>query len=199
MMQPTTERTDNEECPETEEIFSRYYADREHACQVGRLSLRLFDELEPLHRLGGSERKILKYAALFHDLGWIGGVKAHHKHSRDIILRDPLIPLTEDERPMAAAIARYHRKSLPNERHEEYAALTPAWQLRVSALAAILRVADGLDASHDAVVTDLECLIEEERIIIRCSLTHPASYELAEAEKKSELMRIVFSRDIVIG
>jgi exopolyphosphatase/guanosine-5'-triphosphate,3'-diphosphate pyrophosphatase len=200
MTKSTGKRTNHERWPALpgiEETFYRYHADQEHACQVCRLSLRLFDELKSLHRLGGHERNILKYAALFHDLGWIGGVKAHHKKSREIILGDPHIPLKEDERQLVGAVARYHRKSLPGKRHEEYAALTSTEQTVVSTLAAILRVADGLDAFHDTGVTDLYCRITEDSITIHCSLKDSSLYNLQEAEKKADLMRLVFRREVV--
>ena len=60
--------------------------EEEHTHQVARLSLRLFDELEPLHRLGPKERFWLRCGALLHDIGWIEGRKGHHKTSLQLIL-----------------------------------------------------------------------------------------------------------------
>ncbi len=66
--------------------------DSSHTHQVARLSLRLFDQLQPLHDLSGKERDWLHYAALLHDIGWIEGWKDHHKVSLRIILDTPLLP-----------------------------------------------------------------------------------------------------------
>src|SRR6266849_6502511 len=48
-----------------------------------------------------------------------------------------------------ACIARYHRRALPNISHEEYATLSRSARKRVSALAALVRITDALDWSHD--------------------------------------------------
>ncbi len=40
-----------------------------HARQVAKLSLKLFDKLQPLHRMGNSERIWLRVASLLHDVG----------------------------------------------------------------------------------------------------------------------------------
>jgi exopolyphosphatase/pppGpp-phosphohydrolase len=172
--------------------------EEEHAHQVTRLALLLFDELEPLHRLGYEERFLLQCAALLHDIGWIEGQQAHHKTSLRIILDSSLLPFDERERLIVGSTARYHRKALPKEAHTHFAALEPKDQDIVRVLAACLRVADGLDRTHWSVVDDLWCEILPDLIIVHWSVSDNAEQERIEALDKGQLLEQVFGRRLAI-
>ena len=169
-----------------------------HAHQVTRLALLLFDELEPLHRLGYEERFLLQCGALLHDIGWIEGQQAHHKASLRIILDSSLLPFDEHERLIVASTARYHRKALPKDSHTHFAALEPEDQDTVRVLASLVRVADGLDRTHWSVIDDLWCEILQDLIIVHCSVSDNAEAERIEALDKGRLLEQVFSRRLAI-
>ncbi len=170
----------------------------EHANQVARLALQLFDELQSLHRLGDEERFWLQCAALLHDIGWITGQRGHHKASLRIILNTPLLPFSPRQRLIIGSIARYHRKALPSEDHEHYAALEPAERNTVRILAAILRVADGLDRTHRGVVEDVSCEVTSQQVCIRCITSAPAEPERLEALEKGLLLEQALDRQLAI-
>jgi exopolyphosphatase/pppGpp-phosphohydrolase len=170
-----------------------------HSRHVTFLALRLFDELQPLHQLGPEERFLLQAGSLLHDIGWVEGWRSHHKTSMHIILSTPMLPFTNRERLIVGSIARYHRKTLPKARHDNFAALPPPSQKIACELAAFLRLADGLDRSHCSLVSDLACQISEERIRIVCTVTAPAEDELASAHEKSDLLRKAFKKKIDIA
>ncbi|MFC6618501.1 hypothetical protein [Deinococcus radiophilus] len=73
---------------------------------------------------------------------------SHHKHSAYLIRHGGLLGFGPDEVELVAQIARYHRRSLPKDSHPEFVVLSGADQRLVSQMAAILRVADGLDRSY---------------------------------------------------
>ncbi|HUT34091.1 MAG TPA: HD domain-containing protein [Planctomycetota bacterium] len=137
-------------------VAGRYPEELRHAEQVGRLCGQLFDALRPLHGLGGPERELLLCAALLHDIGLSVAVSGHHRASLQLILQADLPALNADERLVVANVARYHRKAHPSPKHGHLAALSPAAQALVARLAAILRIADGLDRLHEDAVTDLQ-------------------------------------------
>ena len=176
---------------------SCHYA-AEHTHQVTRLALQLFDELQSLHRLGAEERLWLQYAALLHDIGWIEGQQAHHKTALRIILTAPGLPFDTRERHIVGSIARYHRKALPDEKHDHFAALEPADRQKVRVLAGLLRVADGLDCTHQSAVASLACQVTPKRLVIRCAARQPAEEERLEALDKGALSEQVFERKLVI-
>ena len=79
--------------------------EREHAHQVKKIALCLFDGLCPLHRLNQRHRFLLEAAGVLHDVGWLRGQNRHHKTSRDIILAADDLPFSGSERVMVALIA----------------------------------------------------------------------------------------------
>ena len=173
--------------------------DRRHTAQVTKLALALFDKLMDLHGLAARERILLEITALLHDIGWSrttdGG---HHKHSRDMILEAELPGLTEDERTLCALIARYHNKAEPDaSRHKGFAALKKKERALVSWLAAILRVADGLDCTHRCAVRIGECELGRKRLTISLAARGESAGEISGAEKKSSLLGRMADRELV--
>jgi putative phosphoesterase len=172
--------------------------EEEHTRQATWLSLRLFDELQPLHRLGAVERFWLRCAALLHDIGWIEGQKGHHKTSLRLILDAPDLPFDERERFIVGSTARYHRGALPKDKHDHFAVLSPVDQRVVTILAAILRVADGLDRTHMNVVEDLRCVLLPEQIIVNCVARANAEPERERALEKGDLLERAFDRRLTV-
>ncbi len=172
--------------------------EKEHAHQVTKLALRLFAETDSLHGLGLPERLLLQSAALLHDIGLVYGVDAHHKSSRDIILKSEKLPLADRERLIVALVARYHRKSPPEIKHKYYADLSSYDREIVDVLSAILRVADGLDRSHKRRVKDISVVISPERIVLKLETEESAGEEREAAKIKADLFENVFGRELVL-
>jgi exopolyphosphatase/guanosine-5'-triphosphate,3'-diphosphate pyrophosphatase len=131
-----------------------YYA--EHAQQVVRLALALFDQTRAVHGLTDREREWLEYASLMHDLGGHISYSAHHKHSYYLIKNGDLRGFHPDEIEVMALVARYHRRGTPRRSHDEYARLPSPLRRTVRILSSILRVAESLDRSHAQPISGLE-------------------------------------------
>ena len=171
----------------------------EHTNQVTFLAVRIFDELQSIHHLSETERSWLVYAALLHDIGWIEGWKSHHKVSLRIILTTPMLTFSNTERLIIGSIARYHRKSLPKLSHDHYSALLPVQRQVVDILAGCLRLADGLDRSHQQLIKDLNCRVTEKKILITCTTDRPALEEYEASQSKKKLLEMAFSRGVEIA
>ena len=169
---------------------------REHSLQVTGLTLRLFDELQDLHKLSQNDRDLLEFAALMHDIGWHIGRKAHHKHAAYLIRYGRLQDFTRREVQMMANIARYHRGPRPKKKHRLYRKLPRKARRAVDCAAALLRVADGLDRSHSAVVRDLECRLKAGKVVIELETRGDAELEIWGAQRKADLFERVFGRGI---
>src|SRR2546429_5808646 len=138
--------------PTTQELYlsgGLYVEDWPHARQVERLSRQMFEATQPLHELDEHALRLLERAAFLHNTGMMIEARRHHKHSFRLIKETALPDFTDEERHEIACIARYHRRALPSVSHEEFAALNRSARKRVSALAALLRIADALDWNHD--------------------------------------------------
>jgi exopolyphosphatase/pppGpp-phosphohydrolase len=170
--------------------------ERQHPIQVCRLSCMLFDDLQGLHHMGNTERIWLQAAALLHDIGKSTCGKDHNKHSVDIIIRSKNLPLDKNERIIIGLIARYHRGALPNRSHKHYGKLDSESRYYVRKLAALLRLADGLDENHLSPITDLSCHITEENIAL-CPETR-GDFNPQKAIVKADLLEDVLNRKVII-
>ncbi|MBD3378057.1 HD domain-containing protein [candidate division KSB1 bacterium] len=192
----------NEKQKNFKSVYDLLYAkdpEPEHAEHVTRLALQLFDALAPLHQLTSEERDLLKAASLLHDIGWLKGGKKHHKTSMKMILEKPLPPWSQAEQLMIANIARYHRKALPRAGHDHYDNLDSGQQKVVQALAAILRLADGLDRSHAQIIRSINCQIDYDKVVIHLFVSGNSASEQYGFGKKRDLFQQVFALPIEIG
>src|SRR5436190_382548 len=106
--------------------------------------------------------------------------KVRHKNKIIPVGETELPDFTEEERHEIACIARYHRRALPSVSHEEFAALNRSARKRVSALAALLRIADALDWNHDGRVQRLaanEALCDDRTWTISLWVRHLADLD----------------------
>jgi len=169
----------------------------QHVIQVRGIALAMFDGLDPIHHMGADERIILEAGALLHDIGFQIGDARHHKSSYEIIRERLGPPWAEGDALMAALVARYHRKARPAAKHPGFGDLSGEDRATVSRLAAILRVADGLDRSHGANVRDVTVDISDKTVTLRLVGEYNSTDEWG-ATRKSGLFAQVFGREIVL-
>ena len=172
-----------------------------HARQVERLSTQLFHATQPLHELDDHALRLLERAAFLHNTGMMIESRRHHKHSFRLIKETKLPDFTDEERHEIACIARYHRRALPSTSHEEFAELSRPARKRVSALAALLRIADALDYSHDGRVLQLApvpklCDNTTWTISLEIRLLADLDAELEHAYEKADLFEKAFKRKL---
>jgi len=147
-----------------------------HSHHVSNFSLQLFDKFKEELKLKESDRELLEYASLMHDIGYYISYRKHHKHALYLIRYSDLRGFKEDEINIMANVARYHRKSTPHKRHKRYKQLNKKLRKRVKKLSALLRVADGLDRSHYQNVLKLE--INNKKQTINLLITTQSDPEL---------------------
>ena len=181
------------------DLGRRCHWHRDHAEQVARLCLRLFDQLRPLHGLGRDVRDLVEYGALLHDIGRSIGQDRHHKHTRYLILNGALDPFTRDEVRAIACIARYHRRSFPTCRHRQFRSLPKRMRRVVRVGAALLRIADGLDRTNCSVVTDLSCRLRPARVSILAHSRGDSELEVWSAQARSKLFEHLFGRSVLVS
>jgi exopolyphosphatase / guanosine-5'-triphosphate,3'-diphosphate pyrophosphatase len=150
----------------------------EHSQHVATLALQLFDATRRLHGLEPICRQHLEAGALLANVGLIISHDRHHLHSYYVIRNsEHLVGFTDHEIEIISQVARYHRKSAPKKSHTDFARLNNDDQRLVRTLAAILRVAIGLDRSHDGRVASLAVQRRDKQLTI--TLT-PAASESAD-------------------
>ena len=138
-----------------------YKVNMEHAEHVKKLALQIFDDTIHKHQLGDEERELLEASSLLHDVGYHISPEQHHHHSHYIISHCIMPGFTNDESQMIGLIARYHRKSHPKRKHQEFSSCSPQKQKVISILAGMLRIAEGLDRRQQQLVSTLHCDVHD--------------------------------------
>lgn len=172
--------------------------DPEHSRHVAFLSLRLFDQLREPLELPAEARDLLAAAALWHDCGQLRSMADHHRHSFDRIMALPLRGFSREEQLQIANIARYHRAAHPSPQHPGYQRLPRALRPVVDQMAALLRIAEGLDAGHLQVVRDVDVVVHDGYVTVYGIADTYPTLEIERAQSRAGLFREVFRRDIEI-
>ena len=180
-----------------------------HSERVASLALQLYDGLlasgwQPSVD-GISARSSLLAAALLHDVGKSKGEKGHHKTSFDMIRAhgNPLGWKPADLQ-RAAIVARFHRGALPTRKHTALRDLFPNEQKATIQLAAVLRLANALDAAHDGhirrirVESDQIKTKENEALIIAAEGYSPLRPSALTIAAERHLLETVLRRPVVI-
>ena len=149
--------------------MQRFAVNQQRAERVASHALTLYDNTKDhLHRDDGSGRELLWAAAMLHACGQHINLSAYHKHSWYLIRHGELLGYSEAEHLMVAAIARYHRRSLPKKRHESLQALQSRDNLRtVSDIALLLRLAVAIDRRPEPVVKILVVKVKNEDLVLQ--------------------------------
>ena len=135
-------------------LARQFGVDLERADRVAGHALSLYDQTRGmLHDDDGEGRQLLWAAAQLHTCGKSINISAYHKHTWYLIRHGELLGYSQTEHLMVAAIARYHRRSLPKKRHESWQLITGREQRRcVAGMALLLRLAAALDRRPAAVI-----------------------------------------------
>jgi exopolyphosphatase/guanosine-5'-triphosphate,3'-diphosphate pyrophosphatase len=181
-----------------EAVGRRFRFDRLHGRHVAMLAARLFDELHDEHGMGDRERLLLQTAGLLHDIGIYVGLRAHHKHSQYLLSASQIFGLSDEETAVVANIARYHRRGTPRMSHLPYLELDRTDRVRVNKLAAILRVANALDAEHLQRVRNLRVVRGERAWVVELDCTGDITMERMASTARADMFFEVFGRELVM-
>ena len=189
--------------PTVDELFNKYSKDKQHAKEVIKLSLIIFDEVcKKFFEMPQIEKEYLKSAALLHDIGYYIEAKSHNKHSMEMIIKDGLQGFDEREAKIIGCIARYHRGSLPDKHeHEIYGLLDKKDRKMVKRLGGILKLSDGLCKDHENTFSNIELTYDEKHDIITFMLYPKNSAnkpDIKTAIRKRDLFEIGFKCQSVL-
>lgn len=182
---------------EVNNLMRYYHVDEEHSRHVAHLSLRLFDELRPIHSFGEKERTLLTVAAHLHDVGVAVSFYEWQVHTAYVLLHSKIPGLTHRERLMAAHIASFKNKKKMREMLTAYQGMLRAEdEETIQKLGILLLMARALDRSLSHGIQDLTCNVTEKRVHISVQSSHPDIHlELKEASEFQQRFEKAFGRE----
>jgi exopolyphosphatase/guanosine-5'-triphosphate,3'-diphosphate pyrophosphatase len=193
----TSSSLDNIRLKAINTLFNSFPYEAEHVKKVSSLSLKIFDDLKSLHKCSDEEREYLEAASLLHEIGFGISHSSHHKHSYYIIRNSELmVGFNFDEIEIIALIARYHRKSPPKPKHVEFNKISPANQLIVKKLSSIIRIADGLDRSHQGIAEEISCELQNEVVVfkVKAKKNVDPHIDIWSAHQKKDLFEEIYAK-----
>lgn len=124
---------------------ARHLGTVEHEQRVTAIASTLFDLTGPLHRLADADRRLLRMAAVVHDVGRAVDDDTHPVEGARMLRNDPDLPLSGTERRSLAFLTRYHKGRVPPAGYDEILRGRDDHE-RLRLLLSLLRAADALDS-----------------------------------------------------
>ncbi|KGG16501.1 MULTISPECIES: Ppx/GppA phosphatase family protein [unclassified Prochlorococcus] len=136
----------------------RFSVNRERSARIANNALSIYENTQgSLHNDSGIGKDLLWAAAMLHLCGQHINLSSYHKHSWYLIRHCELLGYSQAEHLMVAAIARYHRKSLPKKKHDVWQLLENKEDRKiVSEMSLILRLASAMDKRPESVISSLK-------------------------------------------
>ncbi|MGF1567612.1 MAG: HD domain-containing protein [Nodosilinea sp.] len=182
----------------------KYQVHLDHSERIAKFAMDLFEQtLGSLHTWGTLEQELLWAAAILHNCGHFISHSSHHKHSYYLIRNGELLGYTETELEVIANIARYHRKSVPKKKHENYRNLPTRYHRQmITHLSALLRVAVALDRRGIGAVKSIHCYFDADAHVLHMDVrpAHPGedcASELWSLGYKKDYFEEVFEAQLV--
>ena len=180
------------------ELARKYRVDRKHAENVAAVAQQLLGFVSRTVRFDPRDETLLHAAALLHEVGLFVNTRSYHKHSFYLIANSEIFGLDASETALVACVARYHRRAAPRPTHEEFIDLPAADRIRVSKLAAILRVADALEFSHEHGKVALTFETQHDDLAIRVHTRDDLTLVQRQMDARAGMFRTVFGLRVVL-
>ncbi len=162
----------------------KYETDLDHADNVEKNALILFDALKQTHGLKSTDRLLLQLAAMMHDCGKYVNLDYHHEMSCELVKGSGLFGLSNREISIVAAVTKYHSAQSPYSIDDNLVFLSGKDRVISSKLIALIRLADALDTSHSQKLKNIRIGLKEKELFVR-----------AESETDTTLEEWVFDNN----
>lgn len=180
-------------------VLENHNIDKNHATQVYKLALKLYEGLKPLHHLKDDYKDILKTASYLHDSGISIRYYDHHIHSFYIILNSMITGLSHRETLLSAFAAAYHRNNNFEFPFAHFCSIINRLDISNAEYVAILiRIAESLDRSLSGSVEDINVSFDEENVFVEIIAKRNVELEINEALKSKEVFEKIYDRNLVL-
>lgn len=169
-----------------------------HSRHVAMLSTQIYGGLCEIYKLDPQDSRLLDAAARMQDVGYLINYDKHHKHSYHLILHSQLEGFRPEELEIIANVARYHRGAAPKKKHDNFQRLSESNRERVLTLAAVLRLAGGLDRSHNQTVNSVEVRGTKKQIELVISAEQYPEVNLWSARQRAGMFEKTFDTEVTI-
>jgi exopolyphosphatase/guanosine-5'-triphosphate,3'-diphosphate pyrophosphatase len=173
--------------------------DEEHAHIVTRLALELFDSIQALgvYEFREGERELLEYGSTLHDIGTFLSYDTHQAHAYHLIRESSLPGFQPEEIEIIANLAYFHRKNTPKKKNPNLIGLDKDVVKSIRVLSALLRIAEGLDRSHNGIISHVRFYIAStDSLVLEMHAQRECQLEIWEVEKQKKYFKKIFGYNL---
>ena len=105
---------------------------------------------------------------------------------------------SEIEKTIIAHVARYHRGSVPKEKHTDFMQLSERDRRSVAQLGAILRLAEALDRGHENRIADIKFKRDKQNLYLKLVSDEDCIIERQAIELKKDLFEMAFDCNLIV-
>jgi len=175
-----------------------FMLDQEHARTIWKISSSLCRQLQEIMPSQQNYDRVLKTAAMLHDTGILINYYQQNEHLIYTLLNTELHGLSHREIVLSAYIGAFHNSTrslaMPN-----YKSLLTEEDIKViPAIGILLRIARSLDRSMSGLIQDVQCMIREDKVIIKTVSGGNIELEIYDALRYCTDFRKIFKKDLYI-
>lgn len=169
-----------------------------HAEQTFNLCVQLFKQLRVLHKFPRAYVKVLRVAAMLHDIGKTFKFYNNAKHTAYMILNSNLYGISHKDLVLASYVSDVNNKEEVNVTDwAKYNGILSVEDVEaVKKLSVILRLAVALDVSMRNVVSEISCDVLGDSVIMKTELEGDATLEMKAASMVAFEFKKVFRKNL---
>jgi len=183
-----------------ETMASRYGVALPHASAVASFCMALFHSLAAIHGLTPYWARILEAAAWLYDVGHFISDNGHHRHAEYVVAHSDLPGFTDREKRLVSMLCRFHRKSMPGNRHHTFQELPAEDRRALLWLIPLLRLGDALDFGKEQRVAAADCTVADRAVVLRVVARGGANTDLEQwaCENTAAQFEDVYGRPLAV-
>lgn len=179
-------------------IMDYLHINKNHAYRVFNMTYKLFNELQPLHRLGSSYDNALKTATLLNNSGISIDYYHHNMHSFYVILHSNINGLSHKELIVSAAIAATHNSKTTVPLPAFFSIISKLDIKAIEAIGLLLSISESLDRSLENPIDTINIDITDTFVLITLPSDLNISFEINQALKVKNKFKEIYHRELKI-
>lgn len=176
----------------TRRMSEKYESDIEHTKNVEALSMSIFDSIRKISGLDRRDRLLLQVAGILHDSGKYVNMMQGTENAYYLVMNTEIIGLSDVEKRIAANVIRYNSSADVPGYDKVAGMMDHGDYVRMLKMAAILRLANGMDRSHMQRIQDIRVTIKGSELKILANTIYDITLEEGLMDNRARFFEQIF-------
>ena len=176
----------------TRQVAKHYESDMDHTQNVEQLSMAIFDSIRKFSGLTQRDRLLLQVSGILHDCGKYVNMMHGTDNTYYLVLNTEIIGLSEAEKRIVANVIRFNSNGEVPEFAEVSGEMDHMDYVRMLKMAAILRLANGMDRSHLQRIQDVRVSVKDNELKIMANTIYDITLEQGMMENRAHFFEQIY-------